>query len=476
MDFPYGKAALAILLLAILSGAGVWWAEASAARRRPDLVFATFTKEHAAAYKPAVEEFEKQHNVTVQVQVVSQRALQSRLQAAMQAGADVPDMVELLYGTLGFFTRGPVDQVGFVDLTDRARSEGLFDSLVGSRFGQWSTRGRLFAIPHDVHPVMLAYRRDLVEQLGIDVAALTTWEAFCRVGREVVTKDLDGDGVIDRYMLDLPADGADALRLLILQRGAAIFDEQGDVAFDDERTLEVICWYVRQVQGSERIAFPCGWGQTLSRAMIDGLCLFYICPDWRTKQIEVDIPSLRGKLAVMPLPAWEASGLRTSVWGGTGLAIPKQGRNFELAWKLANHLYFDREDLGERFRATNILPPLMEAWNDPAFNEPNEYWGGIRIGRVYAELAPNTPEERSSPYMSLAIGKLSEVYTSASLYHAKHGEDGLREYTRAELKRGAARVREIIERNRFLRPTASPRGAGEREQAIDTPTKEAPSP
>jgi hypothetical protein len=37
-------------------------------------------------------------------------------------------------------------------------------------------------------------------------------------------------------------------------------------------------------------------------AMIDGLCLFYFCPDWRSNRIELEIPSLSGKLALMPLP------------------------------------------------------------------------------------------------------------------------------------------------------------------------------
>ena len=39
-------------------------------------------------------------------------------------------------------------------------------------------------------------------------------------------------------------------------------------------------------------------------AMSDGLVLFYFTPDWRTRQVEMDVPSLSGKLALMPLPAW----------------------------------------------------------------------------------------------------------------------------------------------------------------------------
>src|SRR5262245_39225824 len=194
MDFPYGKAPLAILILALASGAALLLAGRSGtANQRPDIIFATFTKEHAAIYVPAIAQFEKDNNCKIQLQVVDQRALQGRLQSAMAVGAEVPDMVELLGDTMGIFTRGKIEDVGFVDLTERVHGTGLWDKLVNSRFAQWSSRGHIFAMPHDVHPTMLCYRRDLVEQLGIDVAKLTTWEEFCRVGRDVVTKDINGD-------------------------------------------------------------------------------------------------------------------------------------------------------------------------------------------------------------------------------------------------------------------------------------------
>src|SRR5215211_9279399 len=145
MEFPYGKAALAMLVLALgsaaaLIGGGAW---AKTTQRRPDLVMATFTKDHALSYRAPIAEFEKENNCTVQLQVVDQRALQGRLQSALQVGADVPDMVELLYGTLGVFTRGPTDGIGFVDLSEHVERAGLRKSLVESRFGQWSAGGRV---------------------------------------------------------------------------------------------------------------------------------------------------------------------------------------------------------------------------------------------------------------------------------------------------------------------------------------------
>lgn len=450
MHFAYGNAAFCIFVLALLSGAGIMALEHGAESDRPDLVFATFSKEHAQAYQPVIAAFEKARDVRIQIQVVDQRALQGRLQSAMQVGADVPDMVELLAGTMGFFTRGPVEDVGFVDLTERVHRAGLEKSLVASRFGLWSTRGHIFALPHDVHPVMLAYRRDLVEQLGIDVNALKTWDDFVETGRRI-TQDHDGDGVIDHYMLDLPS-GADgwAMRLLILQRGAQMFDSQGRVAFDDPIVADTLCWYVRQTQGQTRISFPCGWGQGLANAMLDGLVLFYFTPDWRTRQFEMDVPGLAGKLALMPLPAWEPGGRQTSTWGGTGLAITRQCKDVDLAWDLAMHLYYNAKELGPRFANTNILPPLRAAWTLPEFRRPSDFFSGIELGSAYARLAPDVPEEFTTAYTLSAEGKLSEAFANIALHYRQHGENGLRAYADAELKRCADRIRRLMDRNVFL--------------------------
>src|SRR5687768_18575286 len=103
MNFPFGKAPLVIALVALASALALAAAGgfAGPGERRPDLVFATFVKEHADAYRPAILEFEKQHNVKVQVQVVDQAAHQGRLQALMQAGGDVRDLLGSMVGPVG---------------------------------------------------------------------------------------------------------------------------------------------------------------------------------------------------------------------------------------------------------------------------------------------------------------------------------------------------------------------------------------
>jgi arabinosaccharide transport system substrate-binding protein len=454
-EFPLGRAALAMGVTMVASALALLFSAGGRSAPRPDLVYATYSPEHAAAYGPVIARFEKQYGVTVQVQVVDVKAMADRLQAAMQVGAAVPDMVELLNGTLGTFTQGPIGDVKLVDLTDRVAGDDLYRRVVRSRFAVWTDRGHVFALPHDLHPVMLAYRRDLVAALGIDVSQLTTWDAFAAVGRTLRDRHLPGDAVARRYMMDLPYDGGDAIKVLLLQRGGGLFDTAGRVTFDSDIAVDTVCWYVRQTRGDNPVGYGCGGGQALARAMLDGLCLFYMCPDWRARQFELDTPSLAGKMALMPMPAWEPGGRRTSTLGGTGLAITAGCKNVDLAWRLAMALYYDPAQVAARYPETEILPPLRAAWTYPELAVPNPFYSDQRIGLAYAALGPDVPEEHGSAYTGAANAKMSEAFSNAALYYATHGEAGLRPYTAGELKRCADQVRRIMRHNVFLNPSSA---------------------
>ncbi len=461
MEFPYGKAPFWILVLAVLAGVGLAGVQI---RRGPraDLILVTFAKDHVPGHMAAAEAFYKKTGKRVEIQLVDGSALYRRLSAAMQSGSTQPDMVELVEGSLGQFTRGPLADVGFVDLTDLVKGEGWDEKLVSSRFSLWSSRGRIFAVPHDVHPVMLAYRRDIVEKLGIDVKKLTTWDEFTRVGREVVTKDLNGDGVPDRYMLDLDSGGGSPVQILMLQRGLPVLDESGAVRFDTPEVGELIEWYIRQVSINSpgRIAFSAGWGQNLSRAMTDGLVLFYFCPDWRTKGFAQDIAAVSGKMALMPLPAWKEGGLRTSTWGGTGLAITKACKDPELAWEFAKYVYYKEEFLPARYLSNNILPPLKSSWSMPEMAERDPFFSNQQRGLEYAKLAPQTPAKYLTAFQTLADSKLNEAFVNSLSHYNSNGEAGLREFIDAELKRTATQVRQQIDRNQFLRAPAAGASSG----------------
>ncbi|MER3473509.1 MAG: hypothetical protein C4335_05630 [Armatimonadota bacterium] len=441
MRFPYGPAALSMLVLSILSG--LWLAFHPAKRPQATLVMWTFAKTHYDAYKQAIPTFEAKHpGVKVDLQLVSWQAVTSRLQAAFLSDLDVPDLVEVEISAAGSFFRGPLKDVGFLDLTDRIKQSGLYDRMVKARFAPYTSRGRIFGLPHDVHPVMLAYRRDLFEKLGINPNEIQTWDDFIRIGRKITIPG-------QRYMLELPDSESSRFDPLLFQRDGGYFDPQGNCIMDNEIAVQTMLFYVPLVAGPNRIASDLGGGQIFTKAVEDGYFLCMIAPDWRSKTIEVDVPKMRGKMALMPLPAVYPGGRRTSTWGGTMIGITKHCKKPDLAWELALHLYLNKEDLAQRFRDTNILPALKEAWNHPAYNEPRPYWSNQPLGKLYAELAPHVPFQYTSPFIATAKAKMSEALVSCVQYYKTYGDKGFEAFVRKRLKQSADEVRRLMRRNPY---------------------------
>lgn len=439
--FPFGHAAFIILLLAVI--AALWIIFHPAQKSQADVSMWVFADTHYNAYNKSIPLFEKQRpGIKVDLQLVIMNAIANRLRAAFWADLAVPNLVEVEISTAGSFFRGPLEEIGFLDLKPWLVSTGLYDRIVKTRFSPYMREGHIYGLPHDVHPVMLAYRRDICEDLGIDISRLTTWDDFIREGRRVTKLN-------ERYMMELSDSGAGHLEVLLFQRGGGYVDEHGYLIMDNEIAIDTLKWYVPLVAGHNRIGSDLGVDRVFSQALEEGYFLFCFCPDWRTKFIEVQVPRVSGKMALMPLPAWETGGRRTTTMGGTMLGIPKNSKNIEIALELARHLYFNTEDLAERFKETNIIPPVKDAWGHPAFDEPNPFWSNQSLGRLFVDLADDVPPQYASPFVIPAKAKLSEALSTCVSYYRVNGDEGFDEFVRKRLKQAADDVRKLMARDPF---------------------------
>ena len=444
---PIGVVPCVFLLISILTGLFLVYREPPA--NDANLVLWTFSNTHYDSFKQTAPDFESQHTpFNIELQMVNVRVLDRRLRAAMWAGLDVPDLVEVNFNRAGTFFRGPVDKVGFIDLTPylqrtNGSNTSYMERVLPSRLAVYTNRGRIFGLPHDVHPHTIAYRKDIFDAEGIDVDTITTWDDFIAVGRKLTIPD-------KRYMIQLDDLGVLSFEALLLQRGGGFFNKTGELTIDDEVTYETMLWFVPLVTGADRIADnPAAEGQSFYKAVADGYVLSFLCPDWLTSKIEMNLPQLHGKMALMPLPAVEPGGRRTTARSGTMLGITTSTTDPEQAWELAKFFYFDPEQTGIRFRTTNTIPPNRDAWDHPAFHEPRSYWSGQRIGEIYIALADQVPTQYSHPFQEIAATKVAQVIASSCAYYREHGEAGFEAFVREQLNKSARTVRLQMNRNRF---------------------------
>lgn len=470
-----GKPILVMLVIAAVSGAGLCLRPGPAPR--PEMVLWVFSESHARTYRgdgqqmsqqpPLVELYRRRTGTSVGVQLLSARAENVRLESIFMSdiqGPEVPDLAEIEIGFIGRFFRPPLAEIGFLPLNDYLAKSGWMDKVVKARFAPWTKEGKIFGIPHDVHPVTITYRKDLFDEAGVDLEKPATWPEFqeaCLRFQAYWT----AHGRPDRHAIELTSATPDDILKMLLQRHINLIDDYNRIFLDDPKTVKTVAFYAQLAAGPRKIAAQSSGGEGAIAQDLNGgnICAF-MTADWRIRNLKDDtiknpatgVPILQGKMRMRPLPIFDPGDARTSTWGGTMLAILKSCKRPDEAWKLAEFLYFSREGIESRRRTSQILPPVKAMWQDEAYQRPDPYFGGQRVEALYAELANEIPDHCITPATTIANAILSYVVQRAQKYVETRGTDGLEAACRVWLHEGARDLARRIAHGRYEEDTPYP--------------------
>lgn len=441
-----------IAALFVISGFALLFSQIS----RPDAIeMWVFSPEHQLMYLPMIKEHQGEldsDELPIKLSLLSIAAIKSRMMSGFFGGLPTADLIEVERATVGQAFMGPVDAIGFRDLTDQLKSEGLLEVFNPPSLSPWSVDGRVFGLPHDVHPVMLAYRADLVEAAGINLETVETWDEFFDAIRPMMI-DNDGNGRPDRYAMSFWVTQQDNIELLLLQGGGQLFDASGAPTVNSERNAELLSTIVSWCVGPDRSVTDIDeFSAAGHQSRIDGDAIAYLCPDWMCSIWRMHVPAIGGKMKLIPLPAFEPGGRRTSVRGGTMLGFPKTSTHFERAWESAKMLYTSPEIARELYRQVDIISPVRSLWNDPVYDEPDPFFMNQRKGRMYIDLAPSIPVRSSSPYNYSALLQVRDSAVNLLEWAQSNGQYdriALEDQAKVLLDRAQRQVERQMSRNAF---------------------------
>ncbi len=266
-------------------------------------------------------------------------------------------------------------------------------------------------------------------------------------------QDGNNDGRIDHTPLSFWYTNQDLIETLMLQGDGQLFTPTGEPVIASDRNAHLLATLVSWCVGPDRTAIDVNeWSAAGHQEKVEGLAIGYIAPDWMCSIWKMHVPGLEGKLKLMPLPAFEPGGRRTSVRGGTMLGIPKTTAQFDRAWDYAKLLYTSPEVARQLYREVDIISPVRSLWDDPVYNEPDPFFMGQRKGRMYIELAPEIPLRPSSPYNKQAAIDVRDAALNLADYANRNGvnsaEELMPEAARL-LDRVQAQVERRMRRNAF---------------------------
>jgi arabinosaccharide transport system substrate-binding protein len=414
MPFYLGKPILVMAVIAVVSAGLIAMRPAP---RASDLTFWVFAEPHYLSYQPEIRWLEQSMGRSIDMQLVAANPQARRLQAIFAdqlSGVGVPDVVEIEAGSVSLFFRPPTDQIGFEPILPMLKASGWYDQVVPSRFTPWTKRGVVFGIPHDVHPVGIVYREDLFRDAGIDLAGARTWPSF-QGACLTFQRYWQSRGFKTRHALELHAFKVDDLSMMLLQRGINVIDDYDRIHLADPKVAATIAFYAQCVAGPLDIAAEPGEGDApLARDLREGNLCALLCADWRLALIKrLGGDTLASKLRFMPLPCFDPTDAPTATWGGTMIGILRSSTHKQEAWKLIEHLYFDRAGVNARHEVTGILPPIRTFWSDPVYHKPDPYFGGQHIDEELIKLADQIPPKYTTSANDLANLYLTQVLSKA---------------------------------------------------------------
>ncbi|MFJ6808990.1 ABC transporter substrate-binding protein [Streptomyces anulatus] len=294
-------------------------------------------------------------------------------------GGNAPDVATMDYSALPEYA----SEGNLVDLTS---SSG---ELVKKEFPEAlqslvNLGGSTWAVPFDVTPIQLFYRKDLFKKHGVEVP--TTWAEY-RTAAEKVHR-ADPDVTITNFGGGDPA----LLTGLAWQAGARWYGTNGDawkVNIDDPASRKVAAYWDDLLADGLASRTPL-WGEGEAKERSTGKVATVIGAAWSAGTFPVSYPDSKGKWGIAPLPTWDGKP-STGMYGGTSYIVPKGSEHTEAAAEFIKWVTTDPAAMTARLsslKAPSSALPANEGMRAAAAKEfDTSYFAGQDVYAVAGEAA-----------------------------------------------------------------------------------------
>ena len=319
-------------------------------------------------------------NINVETEITAIADHHTALLTRIAAGSEVPDVAFIEIAWVGQFA----NKGGFENLLTNPYNAGRYeDNIVSYAWAQANTSdGKLVAMPTDIAPATIFYRRDKLEEIGMDIEDIDTMEDWIKAGKKFA-KDLDGDGENDRWLI---ADATNIYNMYAKSGAGRYFDEEGNCIVDQPQFVKAfkMAKKVRDLGLDAQIG---EWTNEWYATFKEGTALIAPSGAWLGGHIKEWIaPDTVGQWGAVSLP----DNMLAS-WGGSFAGIPEAADEKEAAWKFIEFVATNPEVQLQNFDIANMFPALIETYTDPMFDQPSEFFGGQKVKRLWADTARQIP-------------------------------------------------------------------------------------
>lgn len=250
--------------------------------------------------------------------------------------------------------------------------------------------GQTVGLGTDVGPMAICYRKDLFEQAGLptdreEVGKLWAgdWNKLVDVGEDYQKNAPEGT-----TFMDSPGG---LLNAILSSEKEKFYDSSGNLIYKTNPAVRA--GFDLTAEAAEKgllgaqTQFQPAWNTTIANSKFAAVS----CPPWMLGTLKANSkPESAGKWDVAVAP-------KSGNWGGSFLAVPKNGKNVEEAQKLVTWLTAP-EQQAKLFGEMGNFPSTPDAYTSPEVTGgKNDMTGDTPIGEIFSVAAESTPVQVIGP-------------------------------------------------------------------------------
>jgi lactose/L-arabinose transport system substrate-binding protein len=317
----------------------------------------------------------------------SEQEVLTKVLTAYAAKSGVPDIFQQNAPTVPQLTDqgilAPLDDL--INPHKDVFSPGLLNAV--------SAKGHPYAFPWRPNTWMMFYRKDLLEQAGIDPSTLIDWDKYVEAGK-LYNQKTGGKG----WLTYEPTNNGNGQPLEIFMDGLGIsyIDPDGKpAAGNNPKMLQALQTY-QDFLTTKTAEARSEWDAPWYTAIKKGEFATMLSAVWLDNTLKGQAPELSGKWGIMALPGYSSDAPTRGFQEGSPVLMVTSTSPFkDLGMEILAYQYLNKDRVIEVAKQRvaqkkGAFPPLLsEVLDQPPFNTPDAYYGGINFFKTNLDLARN---------------------------------------------------------------------------------------
>ena len=317
------KVKFVVLIFAALMVFGSF--SAALAQDVTELSLWVFVDRHGLYMENAADRWNEAHPgrpIEIVYEQIDYTQMHDNLLASLLVGMGAPDLADVEIKKFATFTKGDIQFLPLNEVIDPYRAD-----IIQSRLAPYTANGNNYGIDYHLGAFIMYYNTALLEEVGVDVDSIKTWDDYIEAGLQV-TRDTDGDGEIDVHMASIEITDIFSAYSLMLMNGGGTYNADGEIILESEENIEAL-QFLQDLVHEHGIARPASGGGHHSPDhyidLIEGRIASLWMPQWYMTRFPDNLGSeLKDVVVVRPMPVLEEGGYTSTMGGGTGTAITNQ--------------------------------------------------------------------------------------------------------------------------------------------------------